>query len=404
MPGERADTGRWVVNGGTPPPRVAVIGANGHGRWHRRVIAPLHADGRLRLVALVDVRPVEDDPAAPVPPGVQVFTDHRAMLAATRPDVVVICTPPHTHLAIARDALATGADLLLEKPPVLSLAEHEELTWALAAAGRVAQVGFQALGSAALTALTDALAAGRLGTVTGVATVAAWQRPDAYYARSPWAGRRTLDGRPVLDGALANPLAHAVMQCLAVAEALGGATPWPVAIEVERYRVRPIEVEDTAVLRVLFRAGPPVLAAVTLAAEEFVAGEVVVTGTAGRAVLEYPTDRLRLPGDVVTRRVPGRSGLLENLLAHRADPAGVPLIAPLARTAPFTALLDALRAAPEPRLLDGDLVTTVGEGGERVRHLRGVVDVLRRAAERGALPSELAVPWAVAAYRAELTR
>ncbi|MBM0234445.1 Gfo/Idh/MocA family oxidoreductase [Micromonospora sp. STR1_7] len=391
------------MNGAVPPTRVAVIGANGHGRWHRRVIAPLHADGRLRLVALVDVEPVQDDPVAPLPPGVQVFTDHRAMLAATRPQVVVVCTPPHTHLPIARDALTAGADLLLEKPPVLSLAEHEELTWALSTAGRVAQVGFQALGSAALTALTDALAAGRLGTVTGIATVAAWQRPDAYYARSAWAGQRTLNGRPVLDGALANPLAHAVMQCLAVAGSLGGAPPWPVAIEVERYRVRPIEVEDTAVLRIRFRAGPPVLAAVTLAAEEFVAGEVIVTGSAGRAVLEYPTDRLRLPGDVVTRRVPGRQGLLENLLAHRADPLGVPLIAPLARTAPFTALLDALRAAPEPRLLDGDLVVGVGDGEERVRHLRGVVDVLRRSAERAALPSELAVPWAVPAYRAELT-
>ncbi|CCH19002.1 Gfo/Idh/MocA family protein [Micromonospora lupini] len=391
------------MNGSAPPPTVAVIGANGHGRWHRRVIAPLHAEGRLRLVALVDVQPVCDEPDAPVPPGVGVFTDHRAMLAATRPEVVVICTPPHTHLPIARDALAAGADLLLEKPPVLSLAEHEELTDALAATGRVAQVGFQALGSAALTALTDALAAGRLGAVTRIATVAAWQRPDAYYARSPWAGRRVLDGRPVLDGALVNPLAHAVMQCLAVGEALGGAPPWPAAIEVERYRVRPIEVEDTAVLRVRFRAGPPVLAAVTLTAEEFVAGEVVVTGTTGQAVLEYPTDRLRLPGDVVTRRVPGRRGLLENLLAHRADPGGVPLIAPLARTAPFTALLDALRAAPEPRLLDGDLVDVAGDGGGRVRHLRGVVDVLRRSAEQGALPSEWGVPWAAPPYRAELT-
>ncbi|MGV9213635.1 Gfo/Idh/MocA family protein [Micromonospora sp. RB23] len=391
------------MNGWLPPATVALIGANGHGHWHRRVIAPLHADGRLRLVALVDVGPVRDEREAPVPPGVGVFTDHRAMLAATRPEVVVICTPPHTHLPIARDAVAAGADLLLEKPPVLSLAEHHELTDALAAAGRVAQVGFQALGSAALTALTDALAAGRLGTVSAIATVAAWQRPDAYYARTPWAGRRTVDGRPVLDGALANPFAHAVMECLAVAEALGGAPPSPVAIEVERYRVRPIEVEDTAVLRVRFRAGPPVLAAVTLAAAQFVAGEVTVTGTTGQAVLEYPTDRLRLPGDAAPRHVPGRQGLLENLLAHRIDPPGVPLIAPLARTAPFTALLDALRSAPEPRLLDGDLVDVVGDGDERVGHLRGVVEVLRRCAARGALPSELGVPWAVPAYRADVT-
>ncbi|MEU0152173.1 Gfo/Idh/MocA family oxidoreductase [Micromonospora fulviviridis] len=92
------------------PPTVALVGANGHGRWHRRAIAPLHAAGRVRLVGLVDVRPLDDDPAAPVPPEARAFTDHRAMLAAVRPDVVVLCTPPHTHLPIALNALAAGAD------------------------------------------------------------------------------------------------------------------------------------------------------------------------------------------------------------------------------------------------------------------------------------------------------
>ncbi|MFD2765375.1 Gfo/Idh/MocA family protein [Micromonospora eburnea] len=380
-------------------PRVALVGANGHGRWHRRVIAALHAAGRLRLVGLVDVRPLEDEPATPVPPEVAFHTDHRAMLAAVCPDVVVICTPPHTHLPIALDALAAGADLLLEKPPVLDLAEHRALAAAAAATGRAVQVGFQALGSAALAELTDTVTAGRLGPVDGIATVAAWQRPDAYYARSPWAGRRTLGGRPVLDGVLANPLAHAVMQCLAVAEAVTGAPVAPDRVEVERYRVRPIEVDDTAVLRVTPRAGPPVLAAVTLAGADFVPGEVVVAAARGRAVLEYPTDRLWLPGEPEPRPVPGRRGLLENLLDHRA--AGVPLIAPLARTAPFTEVLTALRGAPEPALLGGDLVDTVGEGPRRVLCVRGVNAVLRRAAESGALPSELGVPWAVPPYRVD---
>ncbi|MFG1780415.1 Gfo/Idh/MocA family protein [Micromonospora sp. NPDC049051] len=383
-------------------PRVAVVGANGHGRWHRRVVAPLHDAGRLRLVALVDVRPVEDDPAAPVPAGTMVCADHREMLRATRPDVVVVCTPPHTHLPIALDVLAAGADLLLEKPPVLSTAEHHRLAAALATTGRACQVGFQALGSAALTQLTGAVRAGRLGTVTGIATVAAWQRSDAYYARAPWAGRRTLHGRPVLDGALANPLAHAVMQCLAVAEAVGDGPVEPARIEVERYRVRPIEVDDTATLRVRSRSGPPIVAAVTLAGEDFVAGEVLVTGTAGRAVLEYPTDRLLLPGDAGPREVPGRRGLLENLLAHRADPA-VPLIAPLARTAPFTTVLEAVTDAPEPTSLGGDLVTATGDGPQRVLTVRGINRLLRRAADEGALLSELAVPWAVAPHRRDLT-
>ncbi|MDG4800457.1 Gfo/Idh/MocA family oxidoreductase [Micromonospora sp. WMMD980] len=387
------------MSGGVPP-RVALVGANGHGRWHRRVIAALHAAGRLRLVALVDVRPLEPEPDAPTPPGTGVFTDHREMLAASRPDAVVVCTPPHTHLPIARDVLAAGADLLLEKPPVLGLAEHRELLAASAAAGRAVQVNFQALGSAALTELTGALAAGRLGAVTGIATIAAWQRPDAYYARSAWAGRRSVDGRPALDGALANPLAHALMQCLAVAEAATGAPTRPARIEVERYRVRPIEVDDTAILRLTPHAGPPVLAALTLAAEEHVAGDVLVTGERGRAVLEYPTDRLRLPSDAHPRVVPGRQGLLANLLDHRAT--GVPLIAPPARTGPFTVVLDALRNAPEPTLLGGDVVRAVGDGPERVRVIRGVNEALRAAAETGTLPSEAGVPWAVRPYVVEL--
>ncbi|RKN39639.1 Gfo/Idh/MocA family protein [Micromonospora endolithica] len=386
----------------TGVPRVAVVGANGHGRWHRRVIAGLHDTGRVELVALVDVRPVDADPAAPVPRGTAVLTDHRAMLRTVRPDVVVVCTPPHTHLPIALDVLAAGADLLLEKPPVLSAAEHRDLADALAGTDRVCQVGFQALGSAALAELTAAVAAGELGEVTRVSTVAAWQRTDGYYARAPWAGRRTLHGRPVLDGALANPLAHAVMQSLAIAATAAGGPVLPRRVELERYRVRPIEVDDTAVLRVTPRVGPPVVAAVTLAAEEFVPGEVVVTGTRGRAVLEYPTDRLALPGDPAPRVVPGRRGLLENLLDHRADPAGVALIAPLARTAPFTTVMEVIRTAPEPVLLDGDRVHAGGTGADRVLTVRGVNAVLREAADTGALPSEFGVPWAAAPHRVDL--
>ncbi|SDY09944.1 Predicted dehydrogenase [Micromonospora pattaloongensis] len=381
-------------------PRVALVGATGHGLWHRRRIAPLHEAGRLRLVALVDVRPVEPAPDAPVPDGVEVFTDHREMLRAARPDVVVVCTPPHTHLPIALDVLAAGADLLLEKPPVLSVAEHRTLSAAVAETGRACQVGFQALGSAALAELLAAVRDGRLGTVTGIATVASWQRDDAYYGRAPWAGRRSADGRPVLDGALVNPLAHAVMQCLAVAAAAGGGAP--VAIELERYRTRPIEVDDTASLRVTLDEGPVVVAAVTLAGEEFIPGEVIVHGTRGRAVLEYPTDRLMLPGEPGLREVPGRVSLLENLLDHRADPARVPLIAPLSRTGGFTAVAGAVHAAPEPLLLGGDLVAATGEGPARVTTIRGINGALRRAAEELALLSELPVGWAARPYRVAL--
>lgn len=374
-------------------PSVALIGANGHGRWHRRQIAALQAGDRLRLVALADVNPIDPDP--PVPAGVEVFTDHRTLLAAARPDVVVICTPPHTHLPIALDALNAGCDILLEKPPVLTADEHARLLAAVRAAGRSCQVHFQALGSAALGMLTDALGSPAVGTVDSIATVASWQRDDGYYRRAPWAGRRAVDGRAVLDGALVNPFAHAVMHCLSVAAAAGAGEP--VLLEAERYRTRPIEVDDTAFARVTFRAGLRMMAAATLAGGDFIAGEVIVTGSAGRAVLEYPTDRLALPGDPGLREVPGRVGLLDNLLAHRADPDGVPLLAPLARTAGFTAVAQALSApgTPLPTLLDGPLITTHGDGPDRVTVIRDINAVLRQAAQTMELPSESGVEWAV---------
>jgi predicted dehydrogenase len=354
-------------------PTVALIGANGHGRTHRTHIAGLAAAGKLRLVALADVQPVEAD-------GVPVFTDHRELLAATRPDVVVICTPPHTHLPIALDALDAGCDVLLEKPPVCTLAEHHRLLAAVRAAGRRCQVGFQALGSTA-SALFEK-AAGAIG-VTDIAAVASWQRDDAYYARAPWAGRRTVGGRPVVDGALVNPLAHALMQALAAA---GGEIPR--LIEAERYRTRDIDVDDTTFARFTFDSGLLLTAAVTLAGEDFVPGEIVARGRTARTVLEYPTDRLALPGDGGLRTVPGRVDLLENLIDRRAG-----LLVPLQRTASFTAVLEALTAPemPRPALIDGPAVEQRGD----VRVIRGVNAVLRRAAEETALPSELGVRWAV---------
>jgi predicted dehydrogenase len=342
--------------------RVALIGANGHGLWHRRQIAA----SSHTLVALCDVAPITD------PGDVPTYTDHRAMLAEQRPDIVIVVTPPPTHRPIALDALRAGADVLLEKPPVLTLAEHQDLSRVLDEAGHRIQVGFQALGSAALTRLLEAIDAGRLGTVTGVAAAGAWWRPDSYWTRSAWAGQRAI------DGALINAFAHAVMQSLAIAR-----TPFE-RIELERYRTRDIGTDDTATLRLTpFRAGdgPTVSVAVTLCSTDFVAGDITVTGTEGTAVLEYPTDRLKLPGDDDFVEIPGRRSLLDNLAE------GGPLIVPLERTKPFTAIVEAIGAAPRPALIADDHLVPHPNGTGRA--IAGVADAVRAAAERQALFSEL---------------
>lgn len=369
---------------------VALIGASGHGVWHRRTIHELPG---ARLAAVCDLRPPVPEDGAPLD-GVEFYADHRELLARVRPAAVVVCTPPHTHLPIALDVVAGGSDVLLEKPPVTSLAEHDTLVAEVAARGRLCQVNFQALGSAALDRLVAALSDGELGAVTAVGAFGAWWRSPEYWRRSPWSGRRLLDGRPVVDGALVNAFAHAVMQGLAVAAAAGFGPA--VAVEVERYRAGEIQVEDTGCLRVEFAAGRFLTVAVTLASGEFLPGEVVVTGVAGPASLEYPTDRLRLPGRNWVD-VPGREGMLANLLAHRADPA-VPLRGPVEHTRDFTAVLAAVLAAPDPVPVPRRFLLP-NDGGWVID---GVEAAVQRAASSGALLSQVGMPWAGAPpYRIE---
>ncbi len=212
-------------------------------------------------------------------------------------------------------------------------------------------------------------------------------RDEAYFHRAAWVGRSTVDGRPALDGALANPFAHAVMQVLAI----GAGHGTPVGVEVDRYRTRDIEVDDTAALRLTYPDGMLALLAVTLCAEEFRPGDIAVHTVAGTAELEYATDRLRLPGEPCLVDRPGRTGLLANLVAHRRD--GTPLVAPLSRTELFTAVMDAVRAAPVATVDPAYLTTRTDLPTPRLV-IKGVNAAVDAAVAGCALFRELDLPWA----------
>ena len=67
---------------------------------------------------------------------VPTFDDFDTMLRETRPDVVVIGTPPHTHCDYTLRSLAAGAHVLCEKPFVSSLEEADRIIAAAKVAGR----------------------------------------------------------------------------------------------------------------------------------------------------------------------------------------------------------------------------------------------------------------------------
>ncbi len=108
--------------------KVAVIGVGKIAQdQHLPVIA---GNGDYELVGVVSQRGVH---AA----GVPTFATPAALYAGAAVDAVAICTPPHVRHAIAREALAAGKHVMLEKPPAATLAEMHDLTAAARAARRV---------------------------------------------------------------------------------------------------------------------------------------------------------------------------------------------------------------------------------------------------------------------------
>jgi len=380
------------------PARVAVVGVHGHGRTHLRTVRALAGRGRAELAAVVDPRALAgsdlaagDEHGPLVPAGTPWYPDLATLLATDPPDVVVLVTPIHTHLELARAAVLAGCDVLLEKPTAASLAEHDALVAVAAATGRRCQVGFQTFGSGALDELERLVASGELGDVTSVGAVGAWVRTSAYYARSRWAGRRTLDGVPVVDGVVTNPLAHAVASALRVAGATAAAHV--AHVETDLWRAHPIEADDTSSVVVTLTDGRRVAAGLTLCAPARQDARIEVRGSAGSATLRYEHDVLEVRSPRGTRSVrTSRTDLLDDLLAARADPAAT-LRCDVARTGAFMAVLDAVRAAPDPRPVPEPHVTWHGTGPDAHPVVHDVVAWCDRVAAESATFTTLAAPW-----------
>ncbi|HWU11555.1 MAG TPA: Gfo/Idh/MocA family oxidoreductase, partial [Streptomyces sp.] len=200
--------------------RVVLVGAHGHGRWHLQNLRRLAGSTGVRLVGVCDQRPLDGE-LRELAGDVPVSASLPDLIAATAPDATIVCTPIHTHTQLALGAVEAGSAVLLEKPPAPTLAEFHHLVAGVDASGMACQIGFQSLGSEAIGRVRSLLADGAIGDVRGIGGACAWTRDASYYGRAAWAGRRTMDGVPVVDGALTNPFAHAVATALAVAGATG---------------------------------------------------------------------------------------------------------------------------------------------------------------------------------------
>ncbi|HEX7447124.1 MAG TPA: Gfo/Idh/MocA family oxidoreductase [Pirellulales bacterium] len=126
---------RSEVRSAEKPMRAAVVGVGHLGRIHARILATTPG---VELVGVAD--PVETNrQQVAAAHQTRAFADHRELIGQI--DAAVIATPTRFHAQVARDLLAAGIHLLVEKPLATSSAEAAEMVEAARRQALVLQVG-----------------------------------------------------------------------------------------------------------------------------------------------------------------------------------------------------------------------------------------------------------------------
>ena len=149
------------------PVRLGIIGC---GRRGTIVSAAFLEDPRANIVAVSDVYDLRiaqfTSHLKLTSPSPRSFLAYEDLLARNDVDAVLITTPDHLHLSIARAALAAGKHVYLEKPTVHRWSERIELTQAADTAKRTLQCGTQQRsGAHYIRARQEIFASGGLGKV-----------------------------------------------------------------------------------------------------------------------------------------------------------------------------------------------------------------------------------------------
>jgi predicted dehydrogenase len=166
--------------------RSAIIGTGGIAGAHQEAIGS-NAE-RVQLVAAVDPDAERLNAFCDRHAITGRYADAQAMLAAEKPDLVQICTPPATHLALIEAALDAGAWVLCEKPLCASLAELDRIEAAEARSGNYCSSVLQWRYGAGGQHLKRLIDAGALGRPLVMTCLTLWYRTAAYYA-VPWRGK-----------------------------------------------------------------------------------------------------------------------------------------------------------------------------------------------------------------------
>ncbi len=188
------------------PITYALIGC---GRIAPNHIAAVRNNG-LDLAAVCDPVPQRMEAVlAPLPAQerqrVRRYTDYRDMLEREHPCLCAVATESGKHAAVGLDVLRAGANVIIEKPLALTLADARQLVAEAEARGLKLCACHQNRFNKSIQKIRTAVEEGRFGRMLHGTAHVRWNRGPDYYAQAPWRGTWAQDG-----GALMNQCIHSI--------------------------------------------------------------------------------------------------------------------------------------------------------------------------------------------------
>lgn len=250
--------------------KFGIVGIGNMGSAHLACLKNGDIKGA-EVVAACDISADKRKVAAEKYPDLRLFKSADEMLADGELDAVIVATPHKFHADIAMKALDAGLHVLVEKPEDISVSKAKMLNDKAKKSGKTFGIMFNQRTNPLFREARDIVQGGKLGKLKrSVWIITNWYRTQAYYDSGDW--RATWSGEG--GGVLLNQAPHN----LDIWQWICG-MPEKVSAKCEIAKYHNIEVEDEAIINVVFEGG---------------ANGTFITSTG-----EYPgTNRLEISGEL----------------------------------------------------------------------------------------------------------
>ncbi|HTO02300.1 MAG TPA: Gfo/Idh/MocA family oxidoreductase [Opitutus sp.] len=381
---------------------AAIIGISRYARYHLLIALEQALHGKLRLAAAVIINPEEEaffrERLSRL--GCEIFENTETMWLrwSGRIDLCFIPTGIHLHAPMTLQALAAGANVLVEKPLTATIAEGEAIMQAEREMGRFVAVGFQDVYTDSTWTIKQRLLAGEIGRIRAITLVGLWPRHNGYYLRNEWAGRLMQEGQWVLDSPINNAFAHFLNLGLFWAGSRLDASASVESVECELYRVQEIETFDTCCIRARLTEGPELRVYATHSCREERVPCVVLEGSGGTmewvqeshcnlTTKDGRKERIPVPGKFETKFM-----MMDAVLARIDNPQA--RICGTAIAIKHLHLVEAVHKAVQVVDVPDEFVQRRVVNSSTWKEIVGIEATIDESSRNGRLFSELSVPWA----------